>query len=78
MRHLVDDGPQPALEAREALRRLSALVIEAGVGDQRGHVDVSDAVQQQAQVLRREPFESTLRKHIEYADAHCLEQTVIG
>lgn len=45
VRHLVDDRPKPSLEAREALGRLAALVVEAGVGDECGHVDVSHSVQ---------------------------------
>lgn len=77
MRHLVHDGPEPALEPREALGRLPALVVEAGVGDQRGHVDVADAVQQQPQVLRRQPLQRRLGQHVQHAHAHRLKKTVV-
>lgn len=56
MRHFVDNSPEPALEARESLGGLPALVVEACVGDERRHVDVADAVQQQPQVLCRQAF----------------------
>ena len=52
--HLLYDGPQPPLEGHEPLAGLPGLVIEGGVADQCGHVDVPDTIQQQAEILRGE------------------------
>ena len=41
-RHFLYDRPQPALEVLEPLRGLARLVVEGGVADQGGNVDVAD------------------------------------
>ena len=41
----------------EPVAALGALIVEARVPDERRHVDVTDAVQEKAQVLRCQPFQ---------------------
>lgn len=67
MCHFIDYGPKPALESCEPVGLLAALVVEAGVGDERGHVDVAHAVQQQPQVLRRQTLQSRFGQHVQDA-----------
>ena len=41
-RHLLHDGPEPALEGYEAVGAFSAFVVERRVADQSRHVDVAN------------------------------------
>lgn len=52
-RHLLDGPPQPPFELDQLVALFVRLVIEGRVGDQGAHVDVSDTVQQQTQILCR-------------------------
>ena len=52
-RHLLDDGPEPALEVDEAVRRLARLVVERRVADQRLHVDVAHLQEKGREKLMR-------------------------
>ena len=45
--HLLNHGPQPALEGHQSVVRLARLVVEGGVGDQGGHDNVPNTVVEQ-------------------------------
>lgn len=72
--HLLHRTPQPTLQLDELVALLVGLVVEGRVGDQGAHVDVTDTVQQQSQILRRQPVQRILRQHIEHSLANGLEE----
>lgn len=73
MSHFVNDSPEPAFEAHEPLGWLAALVVEARIRDQRGHVDVAHAVQQQPQVFRGQALQGGLGQHVQYSYTYRLK-----
>ena len=76
--HLLYDGPQPALEGDEPLAGLARLVVEGGVADEGGHVDVPDTVQQQAEVLRGEAVQGPGRDNVKHSLLHLNQRNISG
>lgn len=63
--HLLHDAPQPALELDQLVAALARLVVERRVRDQCTDVNVTDAVQQQPQILGGERVQGAAGQHIE-------------
>lgn len=71
--HLLHDAPQPALELEQLVAAFVRLVVERRVRDERAHVNVADAVQQQPQVLRRQLVERRVGQHVKHPGPQRLQ-----
>jgi len=73
--HLLNHGPQPALEGHQSVVRLARLVVEGGVGDQGGHDNVPNTVVEQPV---RFPIVQGVIEVFREPDAQVLELALAG
>lgn len=73
MCHFLNNGPEPALKAHEPLAVLARFIVEAGVRDECGDIDVAHAVEQQPEVLGRQVVQRAGRQHVKHACAQLLK-----
>lgn len=73
VRHFLDYGPEPALKAHEPLTILARFIVEAGVRNKSGDVDVTNPVKQQTEVLCRQVVQRAGRQHVKHSCAQLLK-----